>query len=335
MSGWAGLPVMLILQAIGGFLLLLGGAELLVRGSVVIARRMGVSTMAIGMTVVAFGTSAPELIVSLQAALSGAPGIAVGNIVGSNIANVLLIIGLTALCMPIAAQPTPLVRDSLTIVGSSLLFVALMWSGTIGMVDGLLLLIVFGLFMVMSYRGSAKGGGKAAAGAATRSLEAEAAEIGGLPDGAWVPWLAALLGLGGLAVGSDLLVDGASGIARLFGVSEAVIGLTMIAVGTSLPELAASVAASLHRQPDVAVGNVLGSNLFNMLFVGGAVAVVAPLAIDERILAFDMWIMLAVTILFLPVLLGSRFGRWTGLLFVVLYGGYIALQFHGNPALIG
>lgn len=331
----AEMPVMLILQAVGGFLLLLGGAELLVRGSVAIARRMGVSTMAIGMTVVAFGTSAPELIVSLQAALSGAPGIAVGNIVGSNIANVLLIIGLTAVCMPITAQPQPLVRDSLTIVGSSLLFVVLMWSGTIGTLDGLLLLLVFVLFMVMSYMGSAKGGGKAASGATTRSLEAEAAEMGSLPDGAWVPWIATVIGLAGLALGSDLLVEGGSGIARLLGVSEAVIGLTMIALGTSLPELAASVAASLHRQPDVAVGNVLGSNLFNMLFVGGTVAVVAPLAIDERILAFDMWIMLAVTVLFLPVLLGGRFGRWGGLLFLLLYGGYIALQFYGSPTLVG
>lgn len=335
MSGVADVPAMLILQVLGGLLLLLGGAELLVRGSVAIARRMGVSTMVIGMTVVAFGTSAPELIVSLQAALGGAPGIAVGNIVGSNIANVLLIIGLTALCMPIAAQPRPLVRDSLTIVGSSLLFMWLMWSGTIGTVDGLLLLFVFCLFMAMSYRGSARNDGDPAAGATARSLELEAEEMGSLPDGAWVPWVATLMGLAGLALGSDFLVEGGSGIARLLGVSEAVIGLTMIALGTSLPELAASVAASLHRQPDVAVGNVLGSNLFNMLFVGGTVAVVAPLAIDERILAFDMWIMLGVTILFLPVLLGSRFGRSVGLGFVVLYGGYITLQFYGGSAVAG
>jgi cation:H+ antiporter len=330
-NGVADVPAMLILQAVGGFLLLLGGAELLVRGSVAVARRMRISTMVIGMTVVAFGTSAPELIVSLQASLTGASGIAIGNIVGSNIANVLLIIGLTALCMPIAAQPRPLVRDSLTIVGSSLLFAALMWSGTISGLDGLLLLFVFVGFMVMSYMGDWKG----AAGATVQSLEQEVVEMGSLPAGAWVPWIATLAGLAGLAVGSDFLVDGGSGIARLLGVSEAVIGLTLIAVGTSLPELAASVAASLHRHPDVAVGNVLGSNLFNMLFVGGTVAVVAPLAIDEKILAFDIWIMLAVTALFLPVLLGGRIGRCAGLLFLVLYGGYIAIQFHGGPAFGG
>jgi cation:H+ antiporter len=330
-NGVADVPAILVLQAIAGFLLLLGGAELLVRGSVAIARRMGISTMVIGMTVVAFGTSAPELIVSLQAALAGASGIAIGNIVGSNIANVLLIIGLTALCMPIAAQARPLVRDSLTIVASSVLFVALMWSGIISALEGLLLLFVFVAFMVMSFRSGKKGD----AGATAQSLEQEVAEMGGLPAGAWVPWIATLAGLGGLSVGSDFLVDGGSGIARLLGVSEAVIGLTMIAIGTSLPELAASVAASLHRHPDVAVGNVLGSNLFNMLFVGGTVAAIAPLAIDEKILAFDIWIMLAVTVLFLPVLLGYRTGRGLGFLFLVLYGGYIVVQFYGGPAFVG
>ena len=331
MNGVADVPAMLILQAVSGFLLLLGGAELLVRGSVAIARRMGISTMVIGMTVVAFGTSAPELIVSLQASLSGVPDIAVGNIVGSNIANVLLIIGLTALCMPITAQARPLVRDSLIIVGGSVLFVVLMWGGTINAIDGLLLLFVFVGFMVVSYMGERKG----AAGATARSLEHEVAEMGNLPAGAWVPWFATLAGFAGLGGGSDLLVDGGSGIARILGVSEAVIGLTMIAVGTSLPELAASVAASLHRHPDVAVGNVLGSNLFNMLFVGGTVAVVTPLAINEKILTFDIWIMLVATVLFLPVLLGGRIGRGVGLLFLVLYGGYVAIQFYGGPTFGG
>lgn len=149
MSGVADAPAILILFVVAGFVLLLAGAELLVRGSVAIARRMDISTMVIGMTVVAFGTSAPELIVSLRASLAGASGIAVGNIVGSNIANVLLIIGLTALCMPIAAQSTPLVRDSLVIVGASVLFAALMWSGTIGGLDGVLLLVVFASFMLI------------------------------------------------------------------------------------------------------------------------------------------------------------------------------------------
>lgn len=327
MSGVADAPAILILFIVAGFVLLLAGAELLVRGSVAIARRMDISTMVIGMTVVAFGTSAPELIVSLRASLAGASGIAVGNIVGSNIANVLLIIGLTALCMPIAAQGTPLVRDSLVIVGASVLFAALMWSGTIGGLDGVLLLVVFASFMLMSYMGGRKGAG----GAAARSLEQEVGETGDLPAAPWVPWLATIAGLAGLAIGSDLLVNGGSEIARLLGVSEAVIGLTLIAVGTSLPELAASVAASLHRHPDVAVGNVLGSNLFNMLFVGGTVAVVAPLAVDDKILAFDLWIMLAATVLFLPVLLGGRTGRGVGLLFLVLYSGYIAVQFNGGP----
>ena len=326
MNGVADVPAALILQSAAGFLLLLGGAEMLVRGSVAIARRMKMSTMVIGMTVVAFGTSAPELIVSLQAALSGAPDIAVGNIVGSNIANVLLIIGLTALCMPITAQARPLVRDALIVVGASLMFVALMWSGSIGVLEGGVLLLVFAVFMVTSYRRGLRGD----AGAAAQSLEEEVAGMGDLPARAWLLWAVALAGLAGLCIGSSLLVEGGSGIARLLGVSEAVIGLTMIAVGTSLPELAASVAASLHRHPDVVVGNVLGSNLFNMLFVGGTVAVAGPLAIDDKVLAFDVWIMLAATILFLPVLLGCRFGRSAGVLYLVLYGVFVAIQFRGD-----
>lgn len=326
MNGVADVPAALILQAAAGFLLLLGGAEMLVRGSVAIARRMKISTMVIGMTVVAFGTSAPELIVSLQAALSGAPGIAAGNIVGSNIANVLLIIGLTALCMPITAQARPLVRDALIVVGASLMFVALMWSGSLSVLEGGVLLLVFAVFMVTSYKRGLRGD----AGATTQSLEQEVTGMGELPAGAWLLWATALVGLAGLCIGSSLLVEGGSGIARLLGVSEAVIGLTMIAVGTSLPELAASVAASLHRHHDVVVGNVLGSNLFNMLFVGGTVAVAGPLAIDDKMLALDVWIMLAATILFLPVLLGCRFGRGAGVLYLVLYGVYVAIQFRGD-----
>jgi cation:H+ antiporter len=326
LSSLADVPAALVLQTIAGFLLLLGGAEMLVRGSVAIARRMEISTMVIGMTVVAFGTSAPELIVSLEAALSGAPGIAVGNIVGSNIANVLLIIGLTALCMPITPQARPLMRDALSLVGASLMFAVLMGSGSISILEGGVLLLVFVVFMVTSYRRGLRGD----AGATAQSLEQEAAEMGELPAGTWLLWVGALAGLVGLCIGSSLLVDGGIGIARLLGVSEVVIGLTMIAVGTSLPELAASVAASLHRHPDVVVGNVLGSNLFNMLFVGGTVAVARPLPIEEKMLAVDIWIMLAATILFLPVLLGCRFGRGAGVLFLVLYGGYIAIQFRGD-----
>ncbi len=331
MSGVASEAGLLALQTVAGFLLLLGGAEALVRGSVAIARRLGISTMVIGMTVVAFGTSSPELIVSMQASLGGAPGIAVGNIVGSNIANVLLIIGLTALCMPIPAQARPLVRDALTLAGGSILFVALMWNETISTLDGLLLLSVFTGFMILSYLGETRGGG----GVTVQTLEQEVAERGNLPVGSWVAWVATLGGLAGLLIGSDFLVEGGTGIARLLGVSEAVIGLTMIAIGTSLPELAACIAASLHRHPDVAVGAVLGSNVFNMLFVGGTVAVFAPLSVDHKILAFDIWVMLAATLLFLPVLLGGRFGRGAGLLFLVLFVGYIAAQFGGMAAFAG
>lgn len=315
-------PPMMYLQVLAGFLLLLGGADILVRGAVTVARRMGISTMIIGMTVVAFGTSAPELIVSMEAALTGAPGIAVGNIVGSNIANVMLIIGLTALCMPIAGQPRSMTVDAAILLAGTLLFIAVAWSGVIGTWDGLLLLAAFAGFMAASCWREARG----RADPAAESRRQEVAEIGIL-KGRWLGWLAVAAGLAGLLLGSDLLVQGGIAIARTYGVPEAVIGLTLIAIGTSLPELAASVVAGLRGHADVAIGNVLGSNLFNMLLVGGTVAGVTPLPVEAEFLDFDMWIMLGATVLFLPALLGFRFGRTGGAAFVVLYAGYIAAQF--------
>lgn len=316
---------MMYLQVALGFLLLLGGAEFLVRGAVTVARGMGISTMVIGMTVVAFGTSAPELIVTLEASLTGAQGIAVGNIIGSNVANVLLIIGLTGLFMPIAPQPRPMTQDALVLVAGTALFAALIWSGVIPRWGGGLLLCAFAGFMALSCWREARG----RADPAADSRQQEVAEIDTLSS-ARLGWLAVIGGLAGLIFGSDLLVQGGIAIARTYGVSEAVIGLTLIAVGTSLPELAASVVAGVRGHGDVAVGNVLGSNLFNMLLVGGLVATVTPLHVEDEIIAFDIWVMLAATVLFLPILLGLRLGRSIGVGFIILYGVYIAAQFAGD-----
>ncbi|TVR97828.1 MAG: sodium:calcium antiporter [Rhodospirillales bacterium] len=318
------------LQIVAGFLLLLGGAELLVRGSVTVARRLGVSTILIGMTVVAFGTSAPELVVSLEAALAESPDIAVGNIVGSNVANVFLILGLTGLLRPIEPRPSPMVYDTGVLIAGTLLFALILLSGDITSEAGLLLLFAFAAFMVVAFWRETRGPGDAA----VDSRRQEAEDMGRLPGGLWGAWAAVVFGLAGLLVGSAFLVEGGTTAARTLGVPEAVIGLTLIAIGTSLPELAASVVAGLRGHTDVAVGNVLGSNLFNMLLVGGAVAVVVPLPVASQIVSFDLWIMLLATLVFLPFLLGGRLGRKTGTAFLLLYVAYVTVQYSGGLGII-
>lgn len=310
---------MLIAELVGGFALLLVGAEGLVRGSVGVARQLGVSTLMIGMTVVAFGTSMPELVVSLDASLSGAPGIAAGNIVGSNIANVLLIMGFTAICRPVAMSGATDRIDVLALVVGTLMFAVLAANGVIGRWEGGLMLLTFFAFMTASIVRQRRGG----AGVAASGYQHEVEELDVAAAPPWRSWALAVAGLAGVLIGADLLVDGAVGLARAFGVAEAVIGLTLVALGTSVPELAASVVAGIRGHTDIAVGNVLGSNLFNVLFVGGAVSAVAPIAVDDQIVQFDAWVMLAATAAFLPILFGLRFGRIGGLIFVAGYACYV------------
>ncbi len=320
---------MMYLQVVAGFILLVGGAEALVRGSASIARRFGVSSMIIGMTVVAFGTSAPEFVVTMNASLAGAAGLAVGNIVGSNIANILLIVGVTALCAPIPAQAHPRIADATFLAVASVLFAAMVWTGTIERWGGGLLLVAFvGFFGWSAWR---EVSGRDALMADARAQEA--AELSKLPGSAWVAWAAAVIGLAGLVFGADQVVDGGVAIARTFGVSDAVIGLTLVALGTSLPELATSAIAALRGQVDIAVGNLLGSNLFNILLIGGAVAIIEPLPVHAQIARFDILVMLAATAVFLPCLLGVRTGRLAGLVLLCGYGGYIAAQALGAPQL--
>ncbi len=315
---------MMYLQVIGGFVLLLGGAEALVRGAVALAKRLGISPLVIGMTVIALGTSAPEFMVSLEAALNGAPGMALGNVIGSNIANILLILGAAALVKPILVQPAGLLKDGLMLLGGSVLFMGLALPGTVGFWSGIVLLTVFVLFLAYSYRREKKD-----SSAAKIHLH-EAEEFEDLPRTWTLTWISLLAGLGAILFGADILVKGGVTIARDYGVSEEVIGLTLIAFGTSLPELAASVVAAWRGHSDVALGNVVGSNLFNMLLIIGAVATVTPLSVPEQLMNFDLWVMIAITVMLIPFMAGwLRFNRIEASVFLVLYGTYIWVQAFG------
>jgi cation:H+ antiporter len=296
----------LILVAFGLGALLFGG-DFLVRGAVGVARRFGVSPMVIGLTLVGFGTSAPELVTSLSAALSGVPGIALGNVVGSNIANILLILGIAAMIRPVTAQMSALPREALWVGGSALLLAGLSLTGQIGPVMGAGLVALLGLYLWGAFR--------------TSDPQSHDASIPTDP----LPG-AALRLLGGLALtigGAIALVEGATDIARAYGVPEAVIGLTLVAVGTSLPELATTVMAARRGQSDVALGNILGSGIFNILGILGITALVVPLSIDP-VIGRDIWIMVATTAVMLAVLFWqTRISRATGTGFVLLYAGYI------------
>ena len=326
---------MMYLEVLGGFILLLGGAEIMVRGAVSLSDRLGVSKLVIGMTVVAFGTSAPELLVSLNAALSGSSGLAIGNVVGSNIANILLILGVAGLLMPIACQPGALVRDGWMLMAGTGLFMALSLRGEIDMWAGGALLVYFAGFLAYSYIREKSGGN----GAAEMHIH-EVEDLGDIPPGVphsmWLTFVYLIAGFAGLIYGSELLVDGGVAIARTHGVSEAVIGLTVIAFGTSLPELAASVVAAYRKHADVAVGNIVGSNIFNVVGIVGVVAMVTPLEVPARVINLDIWVMAGATLALMPFMIGRSelLGRPVATVLLVAYLAYIAAIGMGVDRLI-
>jgi cation:H+ antiporter len=308
-----------VLYTIGGFVLLLFGADYLVRGAVALARRFGVSPLIVGLTIVALGTSLPELVVTLRAAYGGEVGMAVGNVVGSNIANILLILGAGALVHPIACTRRTLTRDGLTMLGAMGLFVGFAIAGTLGLWHGLAAIALLAAYLYASYRSDA--------GPVAAVDEEDVHPVHGpLPK----ILLAVAAGLAAVPLGAELLVRGAVGIARSSGVSEEVIGLTLVAFGTSVPELATTVVAGLRRHADVALGNVLGSNLFNTLGILGVVAVLIPFDVPEKIVRFDLWAMLAAGILAL-ILLRTRWrlDRPEAAFMLVLYVAFIVVQFFG------
>lgn len=322
---------MMFVQLVGGFALLLVAAEFMVRGAVAIAKFWKVSPLVIGMTVVALGTSAPEVVVSVQAAYYGVPAMAIGNVVGSNIANVFLILGVAAVVAPIAITRGALTRDTLSMLAASVLFAGMCWSGVIGPLSGVILLVLFAAFLGWSYWRETHG--EDPGEAEMHALEVE--EFEGLAQSQPVVWAIFLGGLAGIILGSDLLVTGGTAIARAAGVSEEVIGLTLIALGTSLPELAASVVAAFRGHAEVALGNVVGSNLFNLLLVAGAAANVRELPVPEQINRFDIWVMLAAAVILTPLLIrGGTFGRLPGVMFLAFYSAYIAAQAVGVEKLL-
>lgn len=302
--------MMHLLLTLGGLIALVIGAELMVRGAADLALRARLSPLVIGLTVVSMGTSAPELLVSLMADLKGSASIAIGNVVGSNIANISLILGLSVLIFPIEVD-----RDAARIhwpvmMGASLLFWWLFADGSVSRGEGSLfiaLLVAYVGWMVWSSR---------------RSALARAQEP---PSMAW--WKAALLlvaGIVGLTYGADWFVDGGVGLARLAGVSELLIGVTVIAFGTSLPELVTSLVAAFRKQPDISLGNLIGSNIFNLLGIIGISAVVHPITGSSEAFRWDLVAMVGVAVLLLPLMrFGYRMGRWQGAVLSLAYAAYI------------
>jgi cation:H+ antiporter len=311
------------LYASAGFVLLFGGGELLVRGAISVAERFGLSPLLIGMTIVAFCTSAPELVVSVSAAMAGSSAIAVGNVVGSNIFNIIGVLGVSALIAPIAVSPAELRRDSSVMVTASIALVIVALSGSIGFATGFVLFFGILLYVVFSYRAELRRPDCPSA----ELHEHEAQEIEG-PRSLWLGVAYLVAGLAALVLGSRFLIDGATDIARTFGVAEAVIGLTLVAVGTSLPELATSIVAALRGHADVAVGNVVGSNIFNILSILGITAMIRPIEVSERIATVDVWVMLGVSVLLSALLLTrGRLNRITGAAFLAGYVFYVVALF--------
>ncbi|MEO1192221.1 MAG: calcium/sodium antiporter [Pseudomonadota bacterium] len=285
--------MILALLTLGGLAGLLVGGELIVRGAVATALRLGLSPLLVGLTIVALGTSAPEIVTSVQAALAGAPSLAVGNILGSNIANVLLVLGLCALVRPLLIANAGFRRDAWAVVGATALGTAVLAIGFVDRAVGIALLAI--LLGYLGYAYWSEKHGKSSA-TAQQMIEESTSEGDEKRPGIWRALAMTLGGLIGILVGAHLLVEGAVGIARLAGLSEATIGATIVAIGTSLPEMVASVMAALRGQSGVAIGNIMGSNLFNILGVLAATAIAVPFAVPPEVLNIDIWVMLLATL---------------------------------------
>ncbi|HSO41998.1 MAG TPA: calcium/sodium antiporter [Rhodospirillales bacterium] len=310
---------MVYLEILVGLVLLVVGAELLVRGSVTLAKRIGVSSLLIGLTLVGFGTSTPELVASVTGALRGSPGIAVGNVVGSNICNVLLILGVSALIYPLATTRRAFKRDGSVLLGASLVLFPVGWYGWLSRPIGVIFIAMLAAYVLFTYRTEKVDPN---ASGALHSAEAEQFAVSSM---SWP--LAALLAFGGIGVlvfGATLLVDGAIHVARDYGISETIIGLTVVAIGTSLPEFATSAVAAFRREADVAIGNIVGSNIYNILGILGVTALVQPIPMPPEIMAVDIWVMLGAAILLVVFALsGLRINRWEGGLLLAGYAAYI------------
>jgi len=321
---------MVYLGLFAGFVILLLSGDFLVRGAIVLAMRLGVPSLIIGLTVVAFGTSAPELVVSVRAILSGSSGIALGNIVGSNIANILLVLGLPALICPTDCDQPLIKRNMFYVIAASILFIVLCFNGPLITWHGAILFSLIVLFLIES--GRRMGSMSNSVTKDDTALE-QIDGVAGLPNSAPALVMFLIIGILGLPIGAEVIVSNATEIARAFDVSEAAIGLTLIALGTSLPELSTTFVAALRGHCGLALGNVLGSNLFNILAVMGVTAMMAPVAIPETFLHYDLWVMLAATLAITPfVMMRARITRIPATLFICAYGIYVYFVFAPNFA---
>ncbi|MEM9971329.1 MAG: calcium/sodium antiporter [Pseudomonadota bacterium] len=310
-----------VYAAIGLVLLLVAG-DLLVRGAVNMSLRLGVPALIVGLTIVAFGTSAPELLISISAILEGSPGIAMGNVVGSNTANILMVLGVPALLAGGIHTGTVDTRKSYAImIGATVIFIAMAYLGGFNWAYGLVLLAMLAVIL----GGQAREAMRHRRDAQDEAEEEE--ELEGVDPS--MPWWKIntflVLGLIGLPLGAEVLVNAAQAIARDFGVSDAVIGLTLVAVGTSLPELATTMAAAWRKQTEVALGNVIGSNMFNLLAIIGVASLFGAIPVDPQILRFDLWVMLAASLVLAPFVFikSASIGKLWGAAFCVLYGVYV------------
>lgn len=305
-----------IIQLLAGFVLLYFGGDWLVNGGVALARRFRISPLVIGMTIVAFGTSAPELLVSMTSSIKGSAGIAMGNVIGSNIANIGLILGLTAMLCPIPTQNRKVSANGLVMILASLLALVLSLNNGLSRIEGLILFAGIILFTVISIRL-----GRTKQDATQPNSEPQGKEMSVL-----VALLLVALSCAMLAFGADFMVDGATSIAQALGVSDKVIGLTIVALGTSLPELAASVAAALKKEMDISIGNIIGSNIFNLMCVLGVSASIRPIPFDYMQYRMDFVIMMAFSagliILIQPWKAQGRLGRISGIIMFAAYAIY-------------
>ncbi len=311
-----------LVNAILGLVILLFAGDALVRGAVNTSLRLGVPALIVSLTIVAFGTSAPELLIAISAIHDGVPGLALGNVVGSNTANILLVLGVPAVISGLDTRKCDTRRNYLYMLAATVMFMGLAFTGQIGWPQGMVLLAGLFLMLYSAFREASGHRRDLKAQRAAAALE----EVEGLdPESPW--WkiiLFLVLGLVGLPLGANLLVEASTNIAMDFGISDTVIGLTLVAIGTSLPELATTVMAAIRRQAEVAMGNVIGSNMFNLLAIIGISSFVGPIPIEPGILYFDIWVMLGASLILAPfVLLKWRMGRRWGVALCLLYAAYM------------
>ena len=294
-----------------GLLLLVISGDFLVRGAIELSSRLRISALLVSLTIVAFGTSAPELIVAIKATLGGAPGLAMGNVVGSNIANILLVLGLPILLVRLQNDIADTRRSFVFMIFASVLFVFLGMSGSFSWVYGVVLLSLLIFILADSFRQGRKN---------VENYENKSRKL--------KTWSSIifflLLGILGLPLGADILVKNASLLAHDYGISDAIIGLTLVAIGTSLPELATTFVAVIRKKADVVLGNLIGSNIFNLLAIIGITSLISPVPVDPTFISFDFWIMLGASFIITPfIFLNIQFNRFSGFIFTMLYGSYL------------